>query len=61
MLIQADSHGTEFESKFKNTEQEAVLSFTTLEVLLHQEPLLRVIKFIVHLQQILQVRDKNIT
>lgn len=55
-IIQADSRGPEFESKFKKTELEVDVSFTTLELLLHQESLMRVIKYIVRIQQILQVR-----
>uniref|UniRef100_K1PWM0 Vacuolar protein sorting-associated protein 13C n=1 Tax=Magallana gigas TaxID=29159 RepID=K1PWM0_MAGGI len=53
----ADPEGPEFESTFENTEQKIGVTFTSLEVLLHQEALLSVMKFAAQLQKSLQVEE----
>ncbi|XP_056003796.1 intermembrane lipid transfer protein VPS13A-like isoform X2 [Ostrea edulis] len=53
----ADPEGPEFATTFENTEQTIDVRFTSLEVLLHQEALLSVMKFAAQLQQSLQVRE----
>lgn len=55
LFDQADPEGPEFESTFENTEQKIGVTFTSLEVLLHQEALLSVMKFAAQLQKSLQV------
>jgi hypothetical protein len=55
LLFKADPEGPEFATTFKSTEQTIDVRFTSLEVLLHQEALLSVMKFAAQLEQSLQV------
>ncbi|XP_078330281.1 intermembrane lipid transfer protein VPS13A-like isoform X6 [Crassostrea virginica] len=55
----ADPDGPDFKSTFENTEQTIDVRFSSLEVLLHQEALLSVLKFAAQLQQSLQVAEAS--
>ena len=44
-LFQANKKGPEFPTTYNNTEQQVIIHFTALEVLLHLEAILSIIEF----------------